>query len=343
MRAARIVVGLAVSAVFAAATLTRVDLGSMAHALGRAAPLGVALGILFSLCEICVRAWRWRFLLSPLGKVTYRHAFAYTCVGYFSNTLLPMRLGDVARAYLAASALRLPRMATLGSIVTERLADGLTILVVAAGLGLLVTGALGAGPVTLWVVLVLAALLGAGGMWLLAAKRPELVARLIPARVRRLIGQLILGARAVRSPRGFCITVGSTLVAYFFSVSVVVAVAGSVGISISWPQAAFVAAWIALSTAIPAAPGSVGTYEFVGVSALMLLNQDPALALAAIVLIHAIGTLTGALIGLVMTWVLHLRVWRLADGSLPGPESAAQLTPSAGAAATRPSGAGAGE
>jgi uncharacterized protein (TIRG00374 family) len=342
VRAARIVVGLAVSAVFAAATLSRVDLGSMAHALGRAAPLGVALGILFSLLEIGVRAWRWRFLLSPLGKVSYRHAFAYTCVGYFSNTLLPMRLGDVARAYLAASALRLPRMATLGSIVTERLADGLTILVVAAGLGLLVTGALGAGPVTLWVVLALLALLG-GGLSLLAAKRPELVARLIPARVRLLISQLIQGTRAVRSPRGFCITVGSTLVAYCFSVSVVVAVATAVGISISWPQAAFVAAWIALSTAIPAAPGSVGTYEFVGVSALMLVNQDSALALAAVVLIHAIGTLTGALIGLVMTWVLHLRVWRLADGTLPGPESAAQSGSAAGAAATRPSGAGAGE
>jgi uncharacterized membrane protein YbhN (UPF0104 family) len=83
-------------------------------------------------------------------------------------------------------------------------------------------------------------------------------------------------------------------------------------------------AWIGLSTAIPAAPGSVGTYEFVGVSVLTLLGQDPASALAAVVLLHVIGTLPVALVGLVTTWALHLRVWRLGDTAATGPESVAQ-------------------
>jgi uncharacterized membrane protein YbhN (UPF0104 family) len=103
-----------------------------------------------------------------------------------------------------------------------------------------------------------------------------------------------------------------------------VAVAGSVGLSITPAQAAFAMAWIGLSTAIPAAPGSVGTYEFVGVSVLTLLGQDPASSLAAVVLLHVIGTLPVALVGLATTWVLHLRVWRLGDATSAAPESAAQ-------------------
>ena len=324
MNAARIVVGLLVSAVFAAATLSRVDLGSMAHALSRAAPLGVAVGMALAILEIGVRAWRWRFLLTPLGKVDYRHALAYTFVGSFANTLLPMRLGDVARAYLAASTLHLPRMATLGSVVTERLADGVTILVLAACLGLVVTGALGTGPASLWVGVGLAGLLVGGGLLLLVARHPDRVRSLIPARLCELLDRLVDGARAVRRPIGLSIVVASTVAAYLCSVMVVVAVTTSVGIHLSLLQAAFVTAWIALSTAIPAAPGSVGTYEFVGVSALTLLNQDPGSALAAVVLIHAVGTLPGALIGLVMTWALHVRVWRLGDRDELAPESAAQ-------------------
>jgi uncharacterized protein (TIRG00374 family) len=324
VKAARILVGVLVSAAFGALTLARVDLGSTAQALGRAAPLGVAMGVTFGLLEISVRAWRWRFLLSALGKVGYGRAFSYTCIGYFANTLLPMRLGDVARAYLAASALRLSRIATLGSIVADRLADGVTILAVAVVLGLVVTGAFGSGPIEVWLVLSLALVLVCGSFWLLAERCPGLVESLVPARVRELAGRLMEGAAAARNPRGACVVVGSTLLAYLCSVGAVMAVTASVGLSISLPQAAFVTAWIALSTAIPAAPGSVGTYEFVGVGALALVGQDPTAALAAVVLIHAIGMVPGALIGLFMTWALHVRVWRLGGAGSLQPESVAQ-------------------
>ena len=324
MKVARVVVGIVVSAVFAWATVSRVDLAAVAQALGKAAPLGVALAFGFAWLEIAVRAWRWRFLLSPLGKVSYRHALAYTCVGYFANTLLPMRLGDVARAYLAASALRLPRLATLGSIVVERLTDGITIQVVAAGLGFVVTNASAVAPVELWLFLAVACAVALTAVGVIVARRRAVVEALLPERLRSLVVRMVRGTAAVQSPKGIAVAVGSTLLAYACAVAAMVAVAGSVGLSITPAQAAFAMAWIGLSTAIPAAPGSVGTYEFVGVSVLTLLGQDPASSLAAVVLLHVIGTLPVALVGLATTWVLHLRVWRLGDATSAAPESAAQ-------------------
>jgi uncharacterized protein (TIRG00374 family) len=324
VKAARLLVGIAVSAVFVWATVSRVDLAAVGQALSKAAPLGVALVFIFAWLEIFVRAWRWQFLLSPLGRVSYRQALAYTCVGYFANTLLPMRLGEVARAYLAASALRLPRLATLGSIVVERLTDGITILVLASALGFVVTDASAVAPVELWLFLGVAAAVALTSLGVILARRRELVEALLPERIRSLIGRMVSGTAAVQSPSGAAVTVGATLVAFACAVGSMIAVAGAVGLSINPAEAAFAIAWIGLSTAIPAAPGSVGTYEFVGVSVLTLLGQDPASALAAVVLLHVIGTLPVALVGLVTTWALHLRVWRLGDGTATGPESAAQ-------------------
>jgi glycosyltransferase 2 family protein len=314
---ARILVGILISALFAWLTVSRVDLAAVGQALGKAAPLGVVIALGFAWLEIAARAWRWRFLLSPLGRVSYRHSLAYTCVGYFANTLLPMRLGDVARAYLAATALRLPRTATLGSIITERLADGMTILLVAAGLGLVVTDASKVASVEAWTVLAVAAAFLLMAMAMLVSRHRQRVASHLPERLRLVAAKLVLGTKGVQSVRGFGVTVGSTLVAYCFAVGAMVAVSSSVGLSITPAEAAFAMAWIGLSTAIPAAPGSVGTYEFVGVSVLTMLGQDPDAALAAVVLLHVIGTVPVALVGLATTWVLHLRVWRVELGPVP--------------------------
>ena len=65
-------------------------------------------------------------------------SYWYLAIGYFANSMLPARLGDVARAYLAGRAFGISRLAVLGTIVVERLADGLFILFVVAVLGLTV-------------------------------------------------------------------------------------------------------------------------------------------------------------------------------------------------------------
>jgi len=312
MKAARIIIGLAVSALFAWATVSRVDLSEVAQAVSRAALPWLSLAFLFAWLEIGIRAWRWRYLLAPVGRVGYGHALAYLCIGYFANTLLPMRLGDVARAYLAATALRLPRIATLGSIATERLVDGFVTLAVAVALGLAVAGVPSAVSVMIWAMLVLVTLAAAATLAYLS-RHPLAVGSLVPSRLRDPLGRLILGAQAIRTVRGACVSIAATLLAYCCAVGAMMALSTSVGLSISWPQAAFVMAWIALSTAIPAAPGSIGAYEFVGVTVLTMLGQDPAASLAVVVLLHVIGTMPVALAGLAATWALHIRLWRLAD------------------------------
>ena len=110
----RLITGLAISAVFLAITVSRVDLGETAHALAGAAIAGVLLAIATNLVELTIRAERWRVLLHPSGNVPLRSAFAYLMIGYFANAVLPARLGDPARAYLAGRAFRISSLTASG-------------------------------------------------------------------------------------------------------------------------------------------------------------------------------------------------------------------------------------
>jgi glycosyltransferase 2 family protein len=95
-------------------------------------------------------------------------------------------------------------------------------------------------------------------------------------------------------------------------------VSGALGLPLDPVQWAFVLGVLALSTAIPAAPGSLGTYEFAGVTALGILGIGSSQALAATVLIHVIAALPPALLGLAATFIMHLRITDIeAAGNLP--------------------------
>jgi len=104
-----------------------------------------------------------------------------------------------------------------------------------------------------------------------------------------------------------------TLAAFGLAVGALLATSATVGIAVTPLQAAVVMGGLALSTAIPAAPGAIGTYEFVGVAILTSFGVAPEAALATVLLAHAIALLVPSTAGLVTTWVLHFNVREVAN------------------------------
>ena len=314
----RILLGLAVSAVFIGVTASRVDLNAVATALARVDPVGLALALILVGIEVSLRTLRWQLLLRPIRGVPYRSCLSYSCIGYFANSLLPARLGDVARAYLAGGAFGIERVAVLGTILVERLADGGFILVVVAVVGIVVAGggsfaatALGLGAVAV------VGSVGLAGMIVIVRRTGVLRPRL-GALVADLWARLVAGTVALRSPRGATAVAALTVVAFGVAVVAFAVVARSLGVVLSPAQTVLAMGAVALSMAIPAAPGSLGTYEFVGVAVLTSLGVSPELALATILLVHLVATLPPALAGLLVAWHLHFRVGVITDGSIVG-------------------------
>jgi uncharacterized protein (TIRG00374 family) len=314
-RGVRLTAGLAISLVFIAATLRQVDLAVALRLLFAAQPAWILAAIALVASEVVVRAIRWRVLLRPFRVVPLRYAAGYLCVGYFANTLLPARLGDLARAALAGRTLGIPRLATLGTIVVERLLDGLTILALVILFGLIVTGASTlVGTALLLAATGIIALLVLLGV-LLVARKLGLHERRYGAAALAVVRRVAIGATAMRDPSNAAGVMGLTLLAYGLAVAAFLATATAVGISVTPLQAAVVMGGLALSTAIPAAPGSLGTYEFVGVAILTSFGVPPEAALATVLLVHAIALLVPSVAGLATAWVLHFNVREVASAS----------------------------
>ena len=311
----RLLLGFAISAVFVAATVSRVDLVEVGAALQRVQLGGIALAIPLVFLELVLRALRWQRLLTPLAEIPLRRSVAYLAIGYFANSMLPARLGDVARAYLAGRSFGVSRLGVLGTVVVERLADGLFILGLVAILGIAVAGGGSLANTAGWLV-ALAAVGGVALVATLAFIRSSGGGRL-RERLRSLIDRVLRGADALRSPSTFAVVAGLTVVAFLPSVATFALIAGAAGIQLSIAQCALVMGGLALSTSIPAAPGSIGTYEFVGLTILTALGVGAESALAVVVLVHLVATLPVALAGLIVAWRLHFRVSEIARDAEP--------------------------
>jgi uncharacterized membrane protein YbhN (UPF0104 family) len=131
--AVRIVVSLAVSAVFVWLSLRHTDVRAVGAAIAGADPLRLVgyLGLL--LVVHLIKTVRWGILLEPLGHVPFRRLNSASAVGFMLLMLLPLRLGELARPLLIArpppgqAGVRIRRSGAMASCVVERIIDGLSV------------------------------------------------------------------------------------------------------------------------------------------------------------------------------------------------------------------------
>ena len=84
------------------------------------------------------RAVRWRFLLRPMAEVPRRRLMAVSWIGFAAILLLPFRLGEFVRPLMIREKGRISGSAATGTVVAERVVDGLFLSMVLAAALLLV-------------------------------------------------------------------------------------------------------------------------------------------------------------------------------------------------------------
>ena len=83
----------------------------------------IVLGLFFGILSHLSRAYRWKFMLEPLGfKPKFTNSVLAVLVGYLVNLALP-RAGEISRAAVMANYEEIPFEKGFGTIVAERIAD----------------------------------------------------------------------------------------------------------------------------------------------------------------------------------------------------------------------------
>src|SRR5436190_19068348 len=120
MKSPQVWLGILVSVAATALLLYVVDLREVAQALGEANPGLVVLCALTVLVAMWLKAGRWRLFFPEPAKVRVEGLLEALYIGYMVNTILPLRAGEVVRAFVAAEIERANKSTALATVLIEK-------------------------------------------------------------------------------------------------------------------------------------------------------------------------------------------------------------------------------
>ena len=278
-------VGVPIGLVFLWLALRDADLDAVRRSLQQADAGLAALAIAAFGVVYAFQSARWRKIASARA-VRLARFYEMTVSGVAVNNVLPGRIGDLLRARWLGLAARMPAGRAFGTVILDRACDFVVLV------GLLVVG-IAAVASSEWLVRLAAGsllVLGAFGVVLFFARayigRRER-GRRSRGLVRRLVRDTVEVLAEPLGRRRPVVWLGLSLAAWATWAIAALLVARSLGLDLSITDALFVTAVLNLGSAVPSSPGYVGTYEWLGVASLGLLDVPHEQALAFTILLHA--------------------------------------------------------
>ncbi len=315
--------GLAVSLLAAYFIVSEIDFNLLGDAIQQARWIYVLPCVFLLLAGLVARALRWRLLLSdglPLGRT-----FHIMNVAYLVNGVLPLRIGEVARIFLANRAEPpVPMLKTASTIIVERLLDLLSVVMLVA-----LALALGDVPEVLRNAGILMGVVGFSGFLVLVflSRQRELAHRILGAIVARvpllqrlhvveLLDHFLDGLLPLAKFHTLVGALWWSAIGWGFSVA-----AGYVLMYTFYAEASLAATCLyiaaaAFAIAVPATVGSLGVYEASILLALEALGygEPYATAVAFAVTVHLVNVAVHSVTGVIGFITEGITLGQLSDG-----------------------------
>jgi glycosyltransferase 2 family protein len=331
----KVIASIALAAVLFGVFLWTAPLAEVGRALTRVRVVWLLASLAVALLTYALRALRWGLILRPVGRAGTANLLGCTAAGFATSTVLPLRAGEIVRPLLLTARTGLPAAATLASILTERLLDGASVLLLFA-FGV-VSARDGLNPKNLGLLRDTAMFTMAGLfaavvlVWFLLRRREATVRRVASwaperfrVRVASFFRHVLDGLEVLRSPRrlaeialwslGLWVAIGWQLVL----------LSRAFGFPMSFGEAFVVVAVSVIGLAVPA-PAGVGGFHWAirfGLTQLMSVGVPTATAFALVH--HAICFFPITVLGLAYLGGVGLslgRVRALGAEARPGAEA----------------------
>ena len=228
----------------------------------------ILVAIILLILYTIIRSIRWRLLLFSLKPVSIKDLFASNMVGYFGNSILPFKMGEVLRGYAISNNNNLKTSTVLGSIVLERVCDlGGLILV------FLIVMLFYSFPydivfsLTLSVVIILFIFIL---LWLISFKKELIMNKIKGTQLMgfktvisfiKTLSSFSEGFSSLNSLRSFIIVSFLTIISWFILYLVTYCTLLSLDFQLTWIEIAVVLLLTSMAMSVPAAPGAIGTHH----------------------------------------------------------------------------------
>jgi len=315
-------VAVALSALLTLWFVWTVEWSTLAEAFATVRPWPVVLACCMLLGEFVMRAARWRVLLRTVAPgARVRHLFSATVIGAAANTLLPARAGEIAKPLVAARRTQAAFTSVLVSTLVERVFDLVGLMSVLLLMSLVIPddSRLSTGDVELVHNLKLyGSVLGIVGLLALVvffvlATRGEnarklfgLIVSVAPAPLRSKLLELYEAAMAglggARDRHALWQAPAWSLAIWLNGAVAIFVLFAAFDLDLPFGAACFTAVAIALTVAVPQAPGFFGVFHVAIEKTLVLWQVDVAPAKAFAIVFWGVSFLPVTLVGLTALW-----------------------------------------
>ncbi len=308
--------------------LQRVDVQQIVVLIAdlRVAPL--LLAVVALLLTLFLKAWRWRYLMESIKPVPVAYLWSATSIGAMIDMVLPARTGDIARAYLVGRKADVSKMASLATIVVEKLLDIFVILLISVPMLALVsfpgeeaaliqafrTGVYVAGAICIVIVI---------GMFALRTrpiKSAGAINRFLPflpdrtrSRLADVVDNFGAGMQTIRTVEHLTSTFVLSLVLWFTYAVSNYLVIRSFDLELPLYASFLFVVFQVLGVTLPSSPGFIGTYHAAVVVGFALLGVSQDIAVSVAIVMHAAFFFPFIVLGFILVWRENLSIRTLSE------------------------------
>jgi uncharacterized protein (TIRG00374 family) len=272
----KILVSLLVGAVCFWLALQKINIGGTLDVLEQLPAAAVLLYVATLALTHFLRAWRWKYLLRPLGvSLPPGRLLAISSVGFMGILALPVRLGEFIRPYYVVRTGQSRMSAVLGTVAVERIVDGLIISILFFGCYLSADAGTYGAPLRFAAWFSLLGFLSLTVFLAVALNWPEatvrtvlrftLLAHLAPSlgeRIADKLRALIQGFKVLHEPRDLVPFLVQTILYWGSNGLGMWLLARTMHLGISLPAAYATMAFTGVLISLPNAPGLVGQFHY---------------------------------------------------------------------------------
>ena len=299
-RSLGVLVTLVVSGVFGYFAVRDIKFRATWHALGASNYWWLAPSLIALAASVTLRIIRWQTLFRPDRRPALGSLAKAALVGYFFNSILPARAGEITRIIALKRYAGTSRAETTVTIVVERIFDVSSLVVLLFVILPWLPHVSWLGPAAIVAFVCLVALVALIVFGRLASDCPRRIPGLSDETVGRLIGNVVHGLATLGRPRqalaALCWTFLSWSVlglSFWFLM---------IGFDLGLSPLAGLLVVIATGLAfiIPAAPAAVGVFEAAGLAVTSAYGIPRSQALAYVLVLHVLNFAPFILAGLLV-------------------------------------------
>lgn len=337
----RFFLGTLVTIVCFSLLLGKVDWNSLVSSITTANYYYVSAAVGVYFIALIGRSARWAFLLRGFGIYSWRRLYPVVVVGYSANNLLPMRLGEIVRAYHLSKRENIKVSSVLGSVVVERTFDVFA-LVILFGLLLLflpaddLLGELGSRlSVSSSSMMILGGIFFLSGVGLMIAmakyqvvmRRGMLVLGTpLPATIRAKLSEsvdlFLLAFSRLTNLRHLIWMTLMSIAIWSLEAIMYYLVALAFGLDAYFDETILFGGVILLvtvlanlATSVPSSQGSIGPFEFCAVVALGLFGVQHSISTAYALVLHGTLLVPVTIVGILYLIINNISIRELARGN----------------------------